>query len=386
LKKITPKTRKVLLLIESSRAFEQGILKGIADYSHLYGPMIFYRNIPRVSGGSRLTLAQIKKLHPDGIIVREQDITEKLLTLNLPTIVSPYSKPFDGLPNILTNDQAISKMAALHLLDRGFKNFGFFGFDNKFYWSLNRCESFAKNLSKTSNSISVYKKNPAKNSQSEHVQIAQWLESLPKPVAVMAANDDHSYALFEAIKIAGLQVPETVAIIGVGNDEIVCGLNTPPLSSVALNTQAAGFKAAQMLDKMIRGDKVRTKNIIVEPLRVVERNSTDILAIHDESVVGAIRFIRQHCNEMIQVDDVAQAVNLSRRQLYNKFKATLGRSVYQQIRRFRMTHAARMLIDTNMSVADIAISLGFTDTKNISRCFREEQGTTMLAYRRKYGK
>jgi len=380
-----PKPRKILLLIESSRAFEQGLLKGIADYSRLHGPMIFYRNIPRVSGGSRLTLARIKKLDLDGIIVREQDITEKLLTLNLPTIVSPYRKAFDGLPNILTNDQAIGKMAATHLLDRGFKNFGFFGADSKRYWSLNRCESFVKNLSKTSNSISIYKKNQAKNSPTEHLQIAQWLESLPKPAAVMAANDDHSYALFEAIKIAKLQVPETVAIIGVGNDEIVCGLNTPPLSSVALNTRTAGFKAAQMLDKMIRGNKV-SKNIIVEPLRVVERHSTDILAIHDESVVDAVRFIRQHCNEMIQVDDVAQAVNLSRRQLYNKFKTTMGRSVYQQIRRVRMTHAARMLIDTNMSVADIAVSLGFTDTKNISRCFREEQGTTMLAYRRKYGK
>ena len=380
-----PKTQKILLLIESSRAYEQGLLKGIANYSRLQGPMIFHRNIPRVSGGSRFTLAQIKKLNIDGIIVREQDTTRQLLTLNLPTIVSPYRKPFDGLPNIVTNDRAIGKMAALHLLDRGFENFAFYGYDNKYYWSVNRYENFAKIVSQKSNSISVYKKSPATDDQSEQTGLANWLRSLPKPVAVMTANDDRSYDLYEAIKVANLKVPESVAIIGVGNDEIVCGLNTPPLSSVALNTQAAGFKAAQMLDRMIRGRKTATKNIIVEPLHVVERHSTDILAIHDESVVSAIRFIRNHCNEMIQVDDVAEAVNLSRRQLYNKFKAAVGRSVYQEIRRVRMNRAAKMLIDTNMSVADIAANLGFINTKNISRCFREEKGTTMLAYRKKYG-
>ena len=110
-----PKIRKILLLIESSRAFEQGLLKGIANYSRLQGPWTFYRNIPRVSGGKQFTLPQIKKLNVDGIIVREQEITKQLLTLNIPTIVSPYRKPFDELPNIVTNDRAIGKMAAMHL-------------------------------------------------------------------------------------------------------------------------------------------------------------------------------------------------------------------------------------------------------------------------------
>lgn len=380
------RTRKILLLIESARAFEQGLLKGIAEYSRLQGPWTFYRNIPRVSGGRQFTLPQIRKLNVDGIIVREQDITKQLLTLNIPTIVSPYRKPFEGLPNIVTNDLAIGKMAAQHLLDRGFKNFAFFGLDKKFYWSQNRYDSFTKALSKNANSISVYTKKDSSsgNSNNEQQKIAQWLKTLPKPVAIMAANDDRSYNLYEAIKLAKLKVPETVAIIGVGNDEIVCGLNAPPLSSIALNTHTAGYKAAQMLDKMITGKKLKTANIIVEPLNVIERHSTDVLAIEDEDVVAAIRFIRSHCNEMIQVDDVAQAAQLSRRQLYNRFKNAIGRSIYQEIRRVKMNRAAKMLAETNLSVSQIAKELGFIDQKNISRCFSQEKNMTMLAYRKQY--
>ncbi len=361
------------------------MLTGIANYSRLHGPWMFYRNIPAVSGGQKITLAQVKKLDTDGIIVREQDITEKLLTLHQPTIISPYSKPFDGLSNIVTNDTAISQMAVKHFANRGFKNFAFFNLDKRFYWAINRCQAFVAAAQNIAETINVFEYPNAPGTEHKKL-IIDWITSLPKPVAVMAANDDLSYSLFEATRTAQINVPESVAILGVGNDEIVCGLHWPPLSSIALNTQEAGYTAAELLDKMIRTGKNETTQITVEPLRVISRHSTDILAIEDEDVAQALRFIRQHARDLIQVDDVVDAVPLSRRQLYNRFQETLGRSIYQEIRRVRMNHAAAMLVETNLSISEIAHSLGFTDLKNISRCFSHEKQMTMLAYRKKYGK
>ena len=379
------KTKKIMLLIESSRAYEQGILAGIANYSRLHGPWLFYRNIPAVSGGKKITLSQIKKLETDGIIVREQDITEKLLTLNQPTILSPFRKRFDGLSNIITNDRDISRMAVKHFVNRGFKNFAFFRNDKRFFWATQRCEAFCQAAKDTAETINIYEHSNTSKPRNMKLVI-DWIKSLPKPVAIMSATDDFSYMLFEAARTAGLNVPESVAILGVGNDEIVCGLQWPPLSSIALNTQEAGYKAAELLDNMMKTGQSEPADITIEPLRVISRHSTDILAIEDEYVAQALRFIRQHAKELIQVDDVVNAVPLSRRQLYNRFQETLNRSIYQEIRRVRMNHSAAMLVETNLSISEIAHSLGFTDLKNISRCFSHEKNMTMLAYRKKYGR
>ena len=170
------------------------------------------------------------------------------------------------------------------------------------------------------------------------------------------------------------------------NDELICGLSYPQLSSIALSTQRAGYDAAQVLGKLIDGQKVaeNEKEVLVSPLHVVTRQSTDIMAIEDKQVAVAVHFIRNHSNEVIQVGNVAEAAGLSRRTLEQRFRKILGHSVLEEIKYARVNQMTRMLVETNLSISQIAWSLGFPYTNNISRYFKQQKGISPLAYRKKY--
>jgi len=182
-------------------------------------------------------------------------------------------------------------------------------------------------------------------------------------------------------------VPDEVAVIGVDNDELICDLTTPPLSSIALNHEKAGYRAAQLLDKMMAGKRVDSKSIIsLEASHVVTRQSTDVLAIDDQEVAKALRFIHQHSNEAIQVSDVADIVTVSRRVLECRFREVLNRSVHDEIRRARVERASRMLVATDLTVSQIVLRLGYPSDKHTTRQFRKEKGMTPLQYRKKFGR
>jgi len=202
----------------------------------------------------------------------------------------------------------------------------------------------------------------------------------------MVCSDDRSQEICEACRIADIHVPEEVAIIGVDNDEVFCELSNPRLSSVAFNTEKAGYEAAELLDKLISGRKVKDIRVVVHPTHIVTRHSTDILAVEDEEAAKAIRFIREHQNKSIQVCDVVNAVGVSRRSLERRFRKSLGRSVHEEIRRVHIDQVCRMLIGTNLSVTKISRVLGYPDIDNIARYFKKEKGTTPLAYRKRYGR
>jgi LacI family transcriptional regulator len=201
----------------------------------------------------------------------------------------------------------------------------------------------------------------------------------------MACNDDRGRQVVEACKIAGVHVPEDVAIVGADNDELICELSSPRLSSVALNLERSGFEAAELLDRLMRRrEKMTNQQIIVQPTRIVARQSTDILAIEDSEVAEAVRYIRQHAKERIQVDDVARAVGVSRRGLERKFRRVVRVSILREIRRVRLEQIIRMLVETNHSIGHIALALNFPSIEHISRFFRQQMKFSPLAYRKKY--
>ena len=189
----------------------------------------------------------------------------------------------------------------------------------------------------------------------------------------------------KAPKLANLKVPDEVAVVGVDNDDLVCELYHPTISSIALNAERAGYEAAGLLDRMMTGEKMANQKIMVQPTYVVARQSTDILAIEDPDVISAMRFIRQHAKEPIQVSDVVKAIATSRQGLYQKFQKNLGSSINQEIRQVRIKIITRMLVETNLPVSRIAMALGFTSIDHIARYFKKEKGMGLLAYRRKYG-
>jgi LacI family transcriptional regulator len=387
------KNRKVILMMETSRTYGRSILRGIARYSRGRETWIFYKEAPFYwrTGNEKVTLDKILKMGADGLILREQRTRQKtlqILDVGIPTVVSPYTEPFQGFSNIVTDDAAIGKMAAEYLLHRGFKQFAYSGFGQMYYWSRERGKSFGQRIAEAGFETFYYEyelhKSEAQQSwEEEQESIADWLKSLPKPIGLMACNDDQGQYVLEACKVAGLHVPEQVAIIGLGNDDLICDLVAPPLSSIAVSAEKAGYQAAEALDKIMDGEKVASQRIVVQPTHVVTRQSTNVFAVTDRDVLMALHFIHRRAKkEVIQVDDVLRAVSLSRRSLYNRFSQILGRSVHEEIKRVRVEQLAQLLVSTNLPISHIASALGYSDIKNIARYFKQQKSMTPIEYRK----
>ena len=388
------KIPKIIVLIEADRGFGRELLSGIAKYSRLHGPWSFYREPPffRDLGRKTKILHRIKNWGADGIITRFVAEIEDMVATGVPTIVAASTNEgappgILNSPTISTNNVAAGKMAAEHLLERGFTRFAYCGFE-EIQWSVQRGESFAQTVARAGHETNIYRRSksrPLRSWDAEQALVADWLRSLPKPIGLMTCTDDRSQQVVEACKLVALHVPEDVAIIGVDNDRLVCSLSNPPLSSVALAAERSGYEAAELLDKLMSGTRMAKQKIIIQPTHVVTRQSTDVLAIEDSDVAAAVGFIRERARETIQVQDVVDAVALSRRGLEKRFRRVLGRSVLAEIRRVHIEQVARMLTETNLPVSQIAFALGFDGVDHIARYFRREKGISPLKYRKKYG-
>jgi LacI family transcriptional regulator len=387
--------RRILLMIETSRAYGRSILRGIAKYSRAHGPWIFHRPAPFPWDRSvrEASIEPLLKLGVEGAILREQtrrDQIDEILATGIPVIVAPYTAPFPGVPNIISDDRAIGRMAADYLLRRGFRHFAYCGFGDLFYWSRDRGRSFCQAVGEAGYEAHYYEyERRMLVSRSSWVReqavLVDWLKSLPKPVGLMTSNDDRSQYVVEACRIGGLHVPEQVAILGMGNDDLICDLAMPRLSSIAVSSEKAGYEAAALLDRLMAGREVTDRPVIGLPSHVVTRQSTDVFAVSDRYVREALRFIHARAHhESVQVDDIVKAIALSRRSLYDRFAKTLGRSVHEEVKRIRVDRLARLLVTTDLSIAQIASKLGCADMKNLARYFKQDMGMTPLQYRKRH--
>jgi LacI family transcriptional regulator len=382
--------KRVALTIENSRAFGRELIRGIVRYSRLHGPWVFYRQdlfyVARESEPAELE--PLRKWGPQGIISRDSRNLEDLERWGIPLFVAVAMEPPSAKRhNIVTNDRAIGRMAAEHLLVHGFRHFGYCGFDD-IYWSDQRGNGFIASIKEAGFETSLYKQpeSPANRLWfREEAILAEWLRGLPKPVGIMACNDDRGQHITEACANAKLNVPYEVAVIGVDNDDQVCDISNPPLSSVALDISEGGFQASKLLDSMMAGKKMKPQTVIVQPNRVVMRQSTNIIAVEDKLVSQALTYIHDNAKRLIQVEDVIKNLSVSRRNLHDKFMKTLGRSVYDEIKRVRIDLISHMLIETDLSISDIALSLGYDNTGHIARYFKQKMGISPVDYRKLHG-
>jgi len=312
-----------------------------------------------------------------------------MLTRRLPgVIIGHRQKEVPGKANVVTDSSAIAGMAAAHLMGCGFRHFGFCGYLNT-PWSAARREVFALKIRKAGFEVRTHEVRPDKIAQQEgkvRESIVRWLRSVPRPIGLMACNDDLGKEVVEACRQAGLRVPDDVAIIGADNDEVVCGLSNPPLSSVAINFERAGYEAAGVLDRLMRGAMRVPPRIVVHASHVLPRQSTDIVAVENDSLAKALRFIRDHARSGVTVEAVAHAAGLSRRVLEKRFRKYLKHSALEEIRRVRTDQIARMLVETELPVSQIAETLGFEDVQHVARYFRAGKGLSPLAYRKTHGR
>ncbi|MEN6425155.1 MAG: DNA-binding transcriptional regulator [Phycisphaerales bacterium] len=384
-------TRNVMLLVEKSRAYGRALLRGVARYATIHGPWLLHMEPEFYRLSHRQSKEWMKELRTDGVIAHLADvrIIESIIELGIPAVIAGIREPVANAHALVTDNDGIGRMAVDYFLDRGFRRFAYCGLDGM-YWSTQRGEIFGRKAAEAGCEIAVYEQPKGKRPRTDEEEmsmIATWLQSLPKPTALLACNDDRSKQVLAACKVAGLQVPDEIAILGIDNDELVCEIGYPRLSSIALSVEAAGYTAAALLEKLIAGERVgKTKEqVMVSPLHVVERQSTDVLATEDREIAAALRFIREHVREGIQVEDVAEATALSRRALQQRFRRVLGRSIHDEIKHSRIDHMARMLVSTNLPIGEIARLLQSTEMKNIARYFRQRTGLTPLQYRKKHG-
>lgn len=378
--------RRVVLLVETAREYGRGILRGIAKFSRINGPWVFYRE----PGDEQRPLPNLGDWGAEGIISRVANEAEKkkILDTGLPVICIGLASEIPGLPNIACDNLAVGRMGAEYLLGRGFKRLAFCGFGDR-CWSHERYEGFSRSVSRAGFEALLYQRPASRLQRSwekEQLAVAEWLSSLDKPVALMACDDDRARHIIEAAKLVGIKIPEEVALLGVDNDELNCDLSNPPLSSIKLGTEEAGYLAAELLSKMMSGtEEMAEQRIVVRPLYVVTRQSTDIYAVEDKDVVNAIHFIHRCSEKLLQVQDVVDAVGVSRRKLEHGFRSYLGRSIHDEIAMAQVEQVAKMLLETHLSISQIAIQLGYTSAKHISRKFRNAKGVTPSGYRKIYG-
>ena len=383
------KNYKVILLIESSRASGRNYLQGIARYAHHHGPWSFYWE----PGGFDLTRQTLKTLDADGIIFRDVGrLKAQALRLGIPAVVVGHdSKEVRGIINVVTDSSTIGRMAAEHLLERGFKRFAFCGLASTLLeqtpWSKRRFESFSKRIVEAGfEPPSIYVlQQPGSDSRTSRQGLADWLAKLPRPVGIMACNDDCGTQVAEACKVAGIVVPDAAGIISVDNDEVICGLSDPPLTSIAVNFERAGYESAQALEKLMQKSKSVPSKINVLATHLITRRSTDVVAVDDDCVASALSFIRNHAGQPFFVNDVAKTAGISRRSLERRFRLKMSRSILQEIRRARTDEIARLLLETSRTVTQIARSLGFEDAQHFARYFRSGKKMSPLVFRKTYG-
>lgn len=373
--------KKIVLLIESSREFGRQLLIGIARYSRINGPWSFYKE----QTGLKSSIPRLTSWKPDGIIMRNSMIKRELLKLKIPTILALHdsSCPKD-LPVIKTDSRAIAKTASDHFIEKGFKNFAYCGFDN-FEWSRERKDFFQKFNDDAGFQTHIYKlprKIKKHDWEIEQRHVSQWINSLPKPVGIMACNDDRGQHILEVCKLIGLKVPDDVSVIGVDNDPMICELGDPPLTSIALNVESAGYQSAKLLDELLSGGKMKGQQIIVSPTHIVQRQSSDIFAVNDLDIANALKFIRDNARNKILVDDVVKITCLSRRTLEQRFRELFHRSVYDEIRSVRVELISKLLIETDMPISQITSLFTFTDAEHISRYFKKVKGISLNEFRK----
>jgi len=385
------KVPSIALFIQGVRHYERELLRGISDYANLHGPWQFYRSVSYLSEEELDPADLIGRWQPDALILRESSPHryDEILNTPLPTIYSPTTERRDGLPNIVVHDTEVGRRAADHLHEAGFRHFGYCGV-RSFFWSRLRGQGFCERLDGHGYRAQVFDSESGQEFfgwHASHQRLVDWLQALSKPVGLFCCTDDFTLQVQEACMTAGLRVPDDVALIGVGDDESICELARGSQSSVRLNIRRGGYDAAGHLAGFLDGGsgaRSDPSDIVIEPLGVVARPSTDAAETRDPEVSKAISFIRERVNTPIEVGDVVREVSLSRRRLYDRFRQSTGKSIFAYIRDRRLENFARLLLETNLTVSEIAYAMSYESDTNVARLFKKHFGMTPVAYRRKH--
>lgn len=290
-----------------------------------------------------------------------------------------------GIPVVRADNTAVARMAADHFRERGFCHYAFFRLSDHPVAN-RRMEAFRARVAEFGNDTLLFDGAGENISQRCEKDRIAWLKTkladIPTPLAVFASGDDQACEVLHACLDLGISVPEQVAVLGVDNDRLRCELAPVPLSSVDNNLELVGYRSAALLDRLFKGKVLPNEVELVQPIAVATRQSTDILAIGDPHVASALRHIRLRFADPINAKTVAATIPVSYPTLHNAFKKSIGRTIADEITYRRLEKARSLLVNTHLSVRDIATQSGFPDEDRMGKIFRRETGRPPSEYRR----
>lgn len=387
--KAIPRMQKAIvrvgLVMTHSLGFFRDILRGVKAFAVERPDWVF---TPIEPDSRAIEVAQ--SLRCDGYLahVFTRPLAKALIRLRKPVINVAGVLPDVPIPRIAVDHGEVGRQAARHLLERGLRQFGFVGY-LKHDFSVKREEGFREILEAAGTTL------PAFHERTSRVQdptgawrwnqpLMDWLKSLPKPVGVLASNDVQASQVSEFCRQLKLLVPDQVAIVGVDDDDVLCDLSRPSLSSVALPGERIGYEASRLLDQWLGGSPPQQRLIVLPPAGVVVRQSSDLLAVPDPDVREAVQFIQRRAHQEIHVEDVLRHVPVARRTLERRFRKSLQRSISEEIRRVHLNRSRQLLVDTELPIAAVARMSGFHDGRQLSIQFRQATGKTPSEFRRQF--
>ncbi|MDI3319822.1 AraC family transcriptional regulator [Pinibacter soli] len=378
---------KVAVLLDVARAYDRDILAGIANFNKIHNKFVFFFFSPKYvqSGLQENAIARVIDWKPDGVLTRELDEFKLLLNLNVPLIIFPHTNLYKDKINSWGNNKGLGKTAADYFIAKGYKHYAFLGFKD-FQWSVERLEGYSEELGKAGYDVNTFIFDNTKLLW-EHLpaKLTEWVGTLQRPCAILAVTDELNMHLLNAINQTESKVPDDFSILGVDNDEMLCDMASPTLSSIDQNAKQTGFEAASALSRWMELGEKPSDNIISEPGRVITRGSTSALAIDDEQVRAALHYITNAApSRDISVDDVVGVTTLSRRILEKRFQSLIKSSVLEEIKKVRIRRIKFLLENSELTIQQIADELNFRNFDNISRYFKQYTGMNPKDYRNRF--
>lgn len=356
---------------------------GIAEYARQANWVLFtYANLRGVD-----SLSMVRRMRCDGVItgLQRHDPLAAWRRLGIPIVNYTATDSNLGFPQVVSDSAAIGRVAAEHFLERGFRRLAFFGWRGP-WWGAERWRGFSEAARAAGVEVGcmwVERQYPRAARPGQLSAWERWLVGLARPVGLMAASDDLACLVSESCSRHGIAVPHEMAVVGVNNEPLMCEFADPPLSSVPQNSRRTGFEAAALLDRLMSGAPTPSGPMLIPPAELVVRRSSDIRAVEDSVVIMALDVIAARAGKLIGVDEVVTRVGVGRRSLERRFRQALGRTVADEIRSAHVKRAQRLLSETKLPIAQIAVQAGFRNAAVFSVAFRRIVGMTASRWRKR---
>lgn len=374
--------KQILLLVGIEFGYGRDVVRGVASYAREHHRLWTYRRAdPTIDA-----LRAVRAWRPDGGVVHlfNSAVERAFRRLNIPGVDFSSRLDLPDLGHVRVDDHAIGQTAAEHFLNRGFRHLAFVGYPNAPF-SIARQQGFDLEAQRRSIGTHLFTYEidapGGPHWATEARRLTGWLRLLPRPIGILAVNDRTGAELTSLCAAAGLRIPEEAAVLVINNDDLLCQISDPPLSSVLAPMDQVGYEAGRMLDEMMAGGSVPAEPLLIPPLGVITRRSTDVVAVSDPLIATALTFIRQRACLGINVEDVLDHIAISRSLLEQKFRQLIGRTPLAEIRRVRVERAKELLLETKLPMPAIAQACGFSGAVRFSTVFRQLVGETPTDFR-----